>query len=179
MGSADGLLAQSVEQRTFNPLVAGSNPAQPTTSARGRAQGLLAQLVEQRTLNPLVASSNLAGPTKTPSRHLVRRVPVSFLRCSFSQHFGFRPLCELDLDLLRSRGQRALGEKPSSLARIRPPCGAMDSDRQGSFKVAQCKPPPYQFKPIASMNTIRLPGKAAANSFSTRACRSGGVPWGR
>ena len=28
-GSA-GLLAQSVEQRTFNPLVAGSNPAQPT-----------------------------------------------------------------------------------------------------------------------------------------------------
>ncbi len=29
--SADGLLAQSVEQRTFNPLVAGSNPAQPTT----------------------------------------------------------------------------------------------------------------------------------------------------
>jgi NAD-dependent dihydropyrimidine dehydrogenase PreA subunit len=63
--------------------------------------------------------------------------------------------------------------------RIRPPCGAMDSDRQGSFKVAQCKPPPYQFKPIASMNTIRLPGKASANSFSTRACRSGGVPWGR
>ena len=25
-----GLVAQSVEQRTFNPLVAGSNPAQPT-----------------------------------------------------------------------------------------------------------------------------------------------------
>jgi tRNA threonylcarbamoyladenosine dehydratase len=30
-GSADGSLAQSVEQRTFNPLVAGSNPARPTT----------------------------------------------------------------------------------------------------------------------------------------------------
>ncbi len=28
--SAGGLLAQSVEQRTFNPLVAGSSPAQPT-----------------------------------------------------------------------------------------------------------------------------------------------------
>jgi hypothetical protein len=27
------LLAQSVEQRTFNPLVAGSNPAQPTIDA--------------------------------------------------------------------------------------------------------------------------------------------------
>ena len=29
-GTGQGLLAQSVEQRTFNPLVAGSNPAQPT-----------------------------------------------------------------------------------------------------------------------------------------------------
>ena len=26
-----GTLAQLVEQRTFNPLVAGSNPARPTT----------------------------------------------------------------------------------------------------------------------------------------------------
>jgi tRNA threonylcarbamoyladenosine dehydratase len=32
-GSADGSLAQSVEQRTFNPLVAGSNPARPTTGS--------------------------------------------------------------------------------------------------------------------------------------------------
>ena len=69
-----GLLAQSVEQRTFNPLVAGSNPAQPTTiwpsvdalGVGGRAgwnPGLLAQLVEQRTLNPLVVGSNPTGPT--------------------------------------------------------------------------------------------------------------------
>ena len=32
-GSTDGSLAQSVEQRTFNPLVAGSNPARPTTGS--------------------------------------------------------------------------------------------------------------------------------------------------
>ena len=30
-----GLLAQLVEQRTFNPLVAGSNPAQPTKTSKG------------------------------------------------------------------------------------------------------------------------------------------------
>ena len=41
-----GLLAQLVEQWTFNPLVAGSSPAQPTN------YGGIAQLVEQRTLNP-------------------------------------------------------------------------------------------------------------------------------
>ncbi len=29
----DGPLAQLVEQRTFNPLVAGSNPARPTTKS--------------------------------------------------------------------------------------------------------------------------------------------------
>ena len=63
-----GSLAQSVEQRTFNPLVAGSNPARPTIGTevrwhRVRTPGLLAQLVEQRTLNPLVAGSNPAGPT--------------------------------------------------------------------------------------------------------------------
>ena len=29
-GRLRGSLAQSVEQRTFNPLVAGSNPARPT-----------------------------------------------------------------------------------------------------------------------------------------------------
>ncbi len=29
-----GSLAQSVEQRTFNPLVAGSNPARPTNNKR-------------------------------------------------------------------------------------------------------------------------------------------------
>ena len=58
-----GLLAQSVEQRTFNPLVAGSNPAQPTTFAVISLLGLLAQSVEQRTFNPLVAGSNPAQPT--------------------------------------------------------------------------------------------------------------------
>ena len=41
-----GLLAQLVEQWTFNPLVGGSSPAQPTN------YGGIAQLVEQRTLNP-------------------------------------------------------------------------------------------------------------------------------
>ncbi len=33
--TVSGLLAQSVEQRTFNPLVAGSNPAQPTIDLSG------------------------------------------------------------------------------------------------------------------------------------------------
>ena len=36
-GSTDGSLAQSVEQRTFNPLVAGSNPARPTTGPQARS----------------------------------------------------------------------------------------------------------------------------------------------
>jgi hypothetical protein len=79
LSGADGTLAQLVEQRTFNPLVAGSNPARPTKSimkvrylfdsglfhfwqrlagCAGRnlwqnlVCGFLAQLVEQRTLNP-------------------------------------------------------------------------------------------------------------------------------
>ena len=30
-----GSLAQLVEQRTFNPLVAGSNPARPTSIIKG------------------------------------------------------------------------------------------------------------------------------------------------
>ena len=34
--TGSGLLAQSVEQRTFNPLVAGSNPAQPTIKQGSR-----------------------------------------------------------------------------------------------------------------------------------------------
>jgi hypothetical protein len=37
------LLAQSVEQRTFNPLVAGSNPAQPTIDHRAVEPSLIAQ----------------------------------------------------------------------------------------------------------------------------------------
>ncbi len=59
-----GLLAQSVEQRTFNPLVTGSSPVQPTKCRVSiEVLGLLAQLVEQRTLNPLVEGSNPSGPT--------------------------------------------------------------------------------------------------------------------
>ena len=55
--SSGGSVAQSVEQRTFNPLVASSNLARPTSKKVGyntgsRKNGLLAQLVEQRTLNP-------------------------------------------------------------------------------------------------------------------------------
>ena len=34
-GRLRGSLAQSVEQRTFNPLVAGSNPARPTNRIKG------------------------------------------------------------------------------------------------------------------------------------------------
>ena len=50
----EGSLAQSVEQRTFNPLVACSSHARPTSpiNREGISFGLLAQLVEQRTLNP-------------------------------------------------------------------------------------------------------------------------------
>ena len=70
-----GSVAQSVEQRTFNPLVASSSLARPTSTGsqvrvciiRGNF-GLLAQLVEQRTLNPSVDSSNLSQPT----RHMQR-----------------------------------------------------------------------------------------------------------
>ena len=46
-----GSVAQSVEQRTFNPLVPSSNLGRPTT-ALFMGRGALAQLVEQRTLNP-------------------------------------------------------------------------------------------------------------------------------
>jgi hypothetical protein len=34
-----GSLAQLVEQRTFNPLVAGSNPARPTTNSVAPEKG--------------------------------------------------------------------------------------------------------------------------------------------
>jgi hypothetical protein len=80
----NGSLAQLVEQLTFNQLVAGSNPARPTTCYRCSAclkslkiikhlfhafhvrkfyYGSLAQLVEQLTFNQLVAGSNPARPT--------------------------------------------------------------------------------------------------------------------
>jgi hypothetical protein len=48
---------------TFNQLVAGSNPARPTTSSLVLIDGSLAQLVEQLTFNQLVAGSNPARPT--------------------------------------------------------------------------------------------------------------------
>jgi hypothetical protein len=35
-----GALAQLVEQRTFNPLVAGSNPARPTRILKGVSRWL-------------------------------------------------------------------------------------------------------------------------------------------
>ncbi len=56
-----GSLAQLVEQRTLNPLVAGSIPSRPTMQEK--TSGSLAQLVEQRTLNPLVAGSIPSRPT--------------------------------------------------------------------------------------------------------------------
>jgi hypothetical protein len=59
----EGSLAQLVEQLTFNQLVAGSNPARPTTSYLVLIDGSLAQLVEQLTFNQLVAGSNPARPT--------------------------------------------------------------------------------------------------------------------
>ena len=60
-----GSLAQLVEQRTLNPLVAGSIPSRPTmfTDNPFFLAGSLAQLVEQRTLNPLVAGSIPSRPT--------------------------------------------------------------------------------------------------------------------
>ena len=39
-GSNVGSLAQLVEQRTFNPLVAGSNPARPTKKRSSKIKGL-------------------------------------------------------------------------------------------------------------------------------------------
>ena len=64
MPGSSGALAQLVEQRTFNPLVGGSNPPRPTSYRAVPPAGSLAQLVEQRTLNPLVVGSNPTGPTK-------------------------------------------------------------------------------------------------------------------
>ena len=64
--AANGSLAQLVEQRTFNPLVVGSNPARPTKSVRNEF-GNVAQLVEQRTLNPSVQGSNPCVPTTPPN----------------------------------------------------------------------------------------------------------------
>ena len=61
-----GSLAQSVEQRTFNPLVVSSNLARPTNGSANIEKGSVAQLVEQRTLNPSVQSSSLCAPTKHP-----------------------------------------------------------------------------------------------------------------
>ena len=39
--SPDGMLAQLVEQRTFNPFVVGSTPAQPTKQALWALKSLL------------------------------------------------------------------------------------------------------------------------------------------
>ena len=50
-------LVQSVEQRTLNPCVGGSNPS-PRTSL-----GPIAQWLEQRSFKPQVPSSSLGGST--------------------------------------------------------------------------------------------------------------------
>ena len=55
-----GSLAQLVEQRTFNPLVEGSNPSQPTRVNIGR----LAQLGEHLPYKEGVISSILIATTK-------------------------------------------------------------------------------------------------------------------
>ena len=53
-----GSLAQSVEQWTVNPCVAGSSPAGGVLK---KNYGSLAQLVEQWTVNPCVAGSKPAA----------------------------------------------------------------------------------------------------------------------
>ena len=92
-----GLLAQLVEQLTFNQLVAGSNPAQPTISSPKRSlrpdasktseYGLLAQLVEQLTFNQLVAGSNPAQPTISCSFHSRFFAPSVRLFVAFGHGF--------------------------------------------------------------------------------------------
>jgi hypothetical protein len=41
--NGSGTLAQLVEQRTFNPLVTGSNPVRPTTRIHAKAKSLLSK----------------------------------------------------------------------------------------------------------------------------------------
>ena len=67
------VVSSGVEQWTFNPLVEGSNPSQPTTFSSMILIGSLAQLVEQRTLNPLVAGSIPSRPTMPSHRPNVGR----------------------------------------------------------------------------------------------------------
>src|SRR5690606_41453739 len=58
-----GSLAQLVEQLAFNQLVAGSNPARPTSFSRKEcviANASLVTRVEQMTLNNLIVGSNTA-----------------------------------------------------------------------------------------------------------------------
>jgi hypothetical protein len=43
-----GSLAQSVEQLAFNQLVAGSNPARPTTSTKRALESVFANLIQGR-----------------------------------------------------------------------------------------------------------------------------------
>ena len=53
-----GSLAQLVEQRTFNPLVAGSSPARPTTNL---------QYQRKKALRVIVTPFLLAGPQRATS----------------------------------------------------------------------------------------------------------------
>ena len=107
-----GLLAQSVEQRTFNPLVTGSSPVQPTKCRVSiEVLGLLAQLVEQRTLNPLVEGSNPSGPTNILEGLIVQTIRPSYfcasLRVIARLH---RRACEV-----HDRGRQDLPVRPLQL----------------------------------------------------------------
>ena len=87
------MLAQLVEQRTFNPFVVGSTPAHPTKLLKAlcnslqsafslndsfQESGMLAQLVEQRTFNPFVVGSTPAHPTNIKKSTL-----YLFTKCFF------------------------------------------------------------------------------------------------
>ena len=73
-----GSLAQLVEQRTFNPLVAGSSPARPTMNYQEAHEFRFVGFL--RSGHPLVASKKRAAP---PCREFFR---VDFLR---------RPACRV------------------------------------------------------------------------------------
>ena len=60
---ANGSLAQSVEQRTFNPLVESSSLFRSTIKRKSTRNGSVAQLVEQIPINHTVQSSSLCAPT--------------------------------------------------------------------------------------------------------------------
>jgi hypothetical protein len=66
----DGSLAQLVEQRTFNPLVVGSNPTRPTIyiGSAARALTYLAALFRNCSAMRSATLPYLAGFTTCPAR---------------------------------------------------------------------------------------------------------------